>query len=188
MGINIMEVPIIIDDIEVSRNNIEILHEFSLPDAPTTNSWSEAMMVINEFLSSVRYPIPLYELSPMVLSPPSYDDFSLLSPTTSQTSDSNPPSPFQISLPTWENTPQISCYTPQISAQVSVSNTSSPSIIPLDISPPTTYIPINVNPVGPQASVVIEPLPSTTSSFQVLNIQSPPEPIPSTSSDTENYF
>jgi len=182
--INIMEVPIIIDDIEISsNNNIEVLHEFSLLDAPTSNSSSEAMMVINEFLSSVRYPIPMYELSPMVLSPPSYDDLSLLSPTTSQTSGSNPPSPSQISLATLENPSQISCHTPQISAQVYVSNTSSLSSIPLDISPPTTYIP-----VAPQASVVIQPLPSATSSYQVLNIQAQQEPIPSTSSDTENYF
>jgi len=120
---NIMEVPIIIDEMDIERHDIEVLREVSVPCAPTSNSTSEA--------SSVCYSVPMYDLSPLAPSPPSYDHLSLLSLTSSQTSINNPPSTSQLYIPALENSSRISFDDP--------------------------HTPI------------------------------PQEPIPSTSSDTENY-
>jgi len=176
--INIMEVPIIIDEMDMDRHDIEVLHEFSLPDAPTSNSSSEASAIINKFLSSVRSPIPIYELSPVAPSPPSYDYLSLLSPTSSHTSGSNHSSPSQICNPALENGSQIALDAPQIPDCDSLPITH----LPVDNS--ASYTPAIATPVVPQISINVVPLPLTATSSSPI----PQEPIPSTSSDTESYI
>jgi len=178
--INIMEVPIIIDEMDMDRHDIEVLHEFSLPDAPTSNSSSEASAIINKFLSSVRSPIPIYELSPVAPSPPSYDYLSLLSPTSSHTFGSNHSSPSQIYIPALENGSQIALDAPQIPPCDSLPITH----LPVDNSPPASYTPAIATPVVPQISINVVPLPLAATSSSPI----PQEPIPSTSSDTESYI
>lgn len=176
--INIMEVPIIIDEMDMDRHDIEVLHEFSLPDAPTSNSSSEASAIINKFLSSVRSPIPIYELSPVAPSPPSYDYLSLLSPTSSHTSGSNLPSPSQIYIPALENGSQIALDAPQIP------HCDSLPITHLPVHNSASYTSAIATPVVPQISINVVPLPLAATSSSPI----PQEPIPSTSSDTESYI